>query len=54
MYIFIGMFAKAHCRLCDDQVRFALQHLRRKHPEVLGDKDIARLNMPQIMKKFFM
>ncbi|MFY9966643.1 MAG: hypothetical protein WAK50_12985, partial [Nitrososphaeraceae archaeon] len=47
------MFAKARCRLCNDQVRFALRHLRTKHPEVLSDKDVARLNMSQIMKRYF-
>lgn len=47
------MFAKARCKLCNDQVRFALRHLRTKHPEVLSDRDVARLNMPQIMKRFF-
>jgi hypothetical protein len=51
--MYIVMFAKARCRLCSDQVRFALRHLRVKHPEVLADKDVARLNMPQIMKRFF-
>ncbi len=48
------MFAKAQCRLCNDQVRFALRHLRTKHPEVLSDKDVAGLNMHQIMKRFFL
>ena len=48
------MFAKARCRLCNDQVRFALQHLRIKHPQVFRDKDVVRLNMPLIMKRFFM
>jgi len=47
------MFGKTRCKLCDDQVRFALRHLRTKHPEVLDDKDVARLNMSQIMRKYF-
>jgi hypothetical protein len=47
------MFAKARCKLCGDQVRFVLRHLNMKHPEVLSDKDIVRLGMPQIMKKYF-
>jgi hypothetical protein len=48
-----NMFAKAQCRLCGDQVRFGLRHLRMKHPEVLSDKDVARLDMSRIMKKYF-
>lgn len=47
------MFGKARCRLCDDTVRFALRHLREKHPETLKDLDVARLNMSKIMKKYF-
>jgi hypothetical protein len=51
--MYIVMFAKAKCKLCNDHVRFALRHLRTKHPEVLSDKDVAKLNMHQVMKRFF-
>jgi hypothetical protein len=47
------MFDKATCRLCHDNVRFALRHLRVKHPESLKDPDVATLNMSKIMKKYF-
>ena len=46
------MFDKARCRLCHDKVRFALRHLRDKHPESLKDPDVATLNMSKIMKKY--
>jgi predicted DCC family thiol-disulfide oxidoreductase YuxK len=47
------MFGKAKCKLCGNEVRFALRHLKQKHTELLDDKDIAKLNMSRIMKKFF-
>jgi hypothetical protein len=47
------MFGKVKCRLCGDSVRFALRHLREKHPEILKDKDVIKLNMPKILEKFF-
>jgi hypothetical protein len=47
------MFAKAKCKLCGQSVRFALRHLNQKHPEVLDDKDVAKLKMENIMKKYF-
>ena len=33
------MFGKAKCRLCGDSVRFALRHLKEKHPEILKDRE---------------
>jgi hypothetical protein len=45
------MFGKAKCKLCGNEVRFALRHL--KHAELLDNKDMAKLNMSRIMKKFF-
>ncbi len=45
------MFGKAKCRLCGDDVRFALKHLSEKHPDVYGEA--RKLKMPQIMKKYF-
>ena len=47
------MFGKATCKLCGDNVRFALRHLKQKHPEVLGDKDVAKLNKSRVMEKYF-
>jgi len=34
------MFGKAMCKLCGDSVRFALRHLKEKHPETLKDRDV--------------
>jgi hypothetical protein len=48
-----SMFGKAKCKLCGDDVRFALRHLKQKHPEVLADKDVAKLNMSRVIEKYF-
>jgi hypothetical protein len=29
------MFGRAKCKLCGDSVRFALRHLKEKHPETI-------------------
>jgi hypothetical protein len=47
------MFGKAKCKLCGDNVRFALRHLKETHPETLKDPDIIKLKMPKIMEKYF-
>ena len=47
------MFGKAKCKLCGQRVRFALRHLNQKHPEIFDDKDIVKLKMENIMKKYF-
>jgi hypothetical protein len=47
------MFSTAKCRICGDAVRFALRHLRVKHPETLEDNDVAKLRMSKIMRKYF-
>ena len=47
------MFGKAKCKRCGDSVRFALRHLKEKHPETLKDRDVVKLNMSRIMEKFF-
>jgi hypothetical protein len=47
------MFGKAKCKLCGDSVRFALRHLKGKHPESLKDRDVIKLNMSRTMEKFF-
>jgi hypothetical protein len=51
--IIIEMFGRAKCKLCGDSVRFALRHLKEKHPETLKDRDVIKLNMSRIMEKFF-
>ena len=47
------MFGKTKCKLCEANVRFALRHLKEKHPETLKDEDVIKLNMPKIMAKYF-
>jgi hypothetical protein len=49
----IIMFGKAKCKLCGDNVRFILKHLKEKHPETLIDKDVIQLKMSRIMEKYF-
>lgn len=44
------MFSKSKCRLCGDEVRFALKHLKDKHG--IYDK-IRRMRMEHIIKKYF-
>jgi hypothetical protein len=48
-----SLFGKAKCKRCGNDVRFALRHLKQKHPEVLDDKDVARLNMSKVIEKYF-
>ncbi len=45
------MFGKARCKLCGDEVRFALRHLHEKHGEIF--EEARKMKMPQIMKKYF-
>jgi len=47
-----AMFGKAKCKLCGDEVRFALRHLKEKHEEIF-DGEVRKMKMPQIMKKYF-
>ncbi|MGA9844882.1 MAG: hypothetical protein WBP64_19580 [Nitrososphaeraceae archaeon] len=47
------MFSKAKCKLCGDEVRFALKHLRDRHPQTLKDNDVVKLKMSKILKKYF-
>jgi hypothetical protein len=47
------MFGKAKCKICGKNVRFALRHLRQKHPEILNDQDIVKLRMDNVMRKYF-
>ena len=47
------MFGKATCRLCGDEVRLALKHLRDKHMEVYLREVASRTKMSEVMKKYF-
>ena len=47
------MFSKTKCKLCGQNVRFAIRHLKREHPETLNDVDVVKLRMENIMKKYF-
>jgi hypothetical protein len=47
------MFGKAKCKICGQKVRFALRHLKQKHPETLNDQDIVKLRMDNVMRKYF-
>ena len=47
------MFGKAKYKLCGDNVRFILKHLKEKHSETLNDKDVIQLKMSRIMEKYF-
>lgn len=44
------MFAKVKCKLCGDEVRFAIKHLKDKHGIF---KEIRHMRMEQIMGKYF-
>jgi hypothetical protein len=46
------VFGKAKCRLCGDNVRFALRHLKQKHSEIY-EKEITKMKMANIMEKYF-
>ena len=45
------MFGKAKCKLCDKEIRFAIRHLKNEHFDDF--QKITKMNMPQIMKKYF-
>ena len=45
------MFGIAECRLCGENVRFALRHLKTKHQEEF--EKVTHLQMSKIMKKYF-
>jgi hypothetical protein len=47
-----SMFGKAKCKLCGDNVRFVLRHLKRKHSD-LYYREIARMEMAKIVEKYF-
>jgi hypothetical protein len=45
------MFGKAKCKLCGKEIRFAIRHLKNEHIDEF--QKIAKINMPKIMKKYF-
>lgn len=47
------MFGKAKCKLCGDEVRLALKHLRDKHEEIYRKEVSSKIKMSSIMKKYF-
>jgi hypothetical protein len=47
------MFGKAKCRLCGDEVRLALKHLRDKHMEIYLREVASKTKMSGVMKKYF-
>ena len=48
------MFGKAKCRLCGDEVRLALKHLRDKHGEIYRKEVASKIKMSGVMKKYFL
>jgi hypothetical protein len=49
----LRMFGKAKCRLCGDEVRLALKHLRDKHMEIYRREVTSKTKMSGVMKKYF-
>jgi hypothetical protein len=47
------VFGKAKCKLCGDEVRFALRHLHEKHPEVIKGEQMNRDKMQKLVEKYF-
>jgi hypothetical protein len=47
------MFGKAKCKLCGDKVRFALDHMRRKHKEIYSREVVGKIKMSDVMKKYY-
>ena len=47
------MFGKTKCKLCGDEVRFALKHLRGKHRDVYSREVVSKIKMSDVMKKYF-
>jgi hypothetical protein len=48
-----AMFGKAKCKLCGDEVRLALKHLRDKHEEIYRREVASKMKMSGVMKKYF-
>jgi hypothetical protein len=48
-----GVFGKAKCKLCGEEVRLALKHMRDKHTEIYGREVAGKMKMSSVMKKYF-
>ena len=46
------MFGKARCKICGDEVRLALKHLKDKHGEIF-ESEASSMKLQQLMKKYF-
>jgi hypothetical protein len=49
----LTVFGKTKCKLCGDEVRFALKHLRGKHRDVYSREVVSKIKMSDVMKKYF-
>ena len=45
------MFGKITCKICGEEVRFALRHIKTKHEEIYFN--ITKTKMKDVMKKYF-
>jgi hypothetical protein len=50
----LRMFGKTKCKLCGDEVRLALKHLRDKHGEIYRKEVASKIKMSDVMKKYFL
>ena len=48
-----GVFGKAKCKLCGEEVRLALKHMRDKHTEIYNREVAGKMKMSSVMKKYF-
>jgi hypothetical protein len=48
-----GVFGKAKCKLCGEEVRLALKHMRDKHTEIYSREVAGKMKMSSVMKKYF-
>ena len=48
------MFVKTKCKLCSDEVRFALKHLRSKHRDAHSREVVLKIKMSDAMKRYFL
>ncbi|MDQ5863626.1 MAG: hypothetical protein M3263_01965 [Thermoproteota archaeon] len=47
------VFGKAKCKLCGEEVRLALKHMRDKHTEIYSREVAGKMKMSSVMKKYF-
>jgi hypothetical protein len=48
-----GMFGKAKCKICGDDVRLTLKHFSDKHREIYDSEVAGKLAMSDFMRKYF-